>query len=219
MIIVLLGAPGTGKGTQAQFIAQRFGLEVISTGDILRQEMKNGTSLGKKAEKFVKSGGLVPDDLIVDMIRERMGGHRNRSRAAHNGVIFDGFPRTLSQARALEKMLVSLGSGIDHAIYFHMSEERIIERLSGRRVCTDCGETYHVLYNPPKEEGVCSKCGGTLYQREDDKPEIIRQRLQTYNRDTAPIIDYYSKKDYYYQVDAYDDIGGIKENITRVLGG
>ncbi|MBN2324242.1 MAG: adenylate kinase [Spirochaetes bacterium] len=218
MIIVLLGAPGTGKGTQAQFLARRFDLEAISTGDILRQEIKNGTSLGKKAEKFVTSGGLVPDDIIIDMIRGRIDGPENRSRT-RTGVIFDGFPRTLSQAKALEKMLSSLGSGIDRAIYFHMPEERIIERLSGRRVCTDCGETYHVVYNPPKEVGVCGKCGGALYQREDDKPEIIRQRLQTYNRDTAPIIDYYSKKDYYLQVDAYDDIDRIKEKITRVLGG
>jgi len=218
MIIVLLGAPGTGKGTQANFIAERFGLEVISPGDILRQEMKNGTTLGKKAEKFVKSGGLVPDDLIIEMMRERIERSGNLP-ARHNGFIFDGFPRNLSQAKALEKMLESLGSSIDRAIYFHMPEERIIKRLSGRRVCTDCGVTYHIAYNPPEEEGVCGKCGGTLYQRDDDKPEIISQRLETYNRDTAPIIDYYSKKDYYLQVDADDDIDRIKDNITRVLGG
>ena len=218
MIMVLLGAPGTGKGTQAQFLAQRFGLEVIAPGDILRQEMKNGTTLGKKAEKYVKSGGLVPDELIIDMMRGRIEGSEKQNHE-HDGFIFDGFPRNLSQARALEKMLVSLGSGIDRAIYFHMPEQRIIERLSGRRVCTDCGETYHIVYNPPKRQEVCGKCGGTLYQRDDDKPEIIRQRLETYNRDTAPIIDYYSKKDYYLQVDADEDIEKVKDNITRVLGG
>jgi adenylate kinase len=214
MNIVLLGAPGTGKGTQAQYISQRLGLPIISPGDILRQEMKNNTTLGKKAEKYVKSGALVPDEIIIDMIKERVA-----DRTGSKGIILDGFPRNLSQAKALEQMLGSMDKVIDRAIYFHAPEQKIIERLSGRRVCRDCGETYHVVYNCPKSEGVCDKCGGELYQRDDDKPEIIRQRLETYNRDTAPIIDYYSKKDYYLQINADDVIDSIKAKLTEALGG
>jgi adenylate kinase len=214
MNIVLLGAPGTGKGTQAQFISEKLEVPIISPGDILRHEMKKNTALGRKAGQFVKSGALVPDEIIVDMIKGRVVG-----RAALKGFILDGFPRNLSQAKALEAMLGSMGKGIDRAIYMHVTEERIIERLSGRRVCRDCGETYHITYNPPKEEGVCDRCGGELYQRDDDRPEIVRQRLKTYNRDTAPIIDYYSKKDYYLRIDANDDIDRIKAKIMRSLGG
>jgi len=214
MNIVLLGAPGTGKGTQAQFISERLGLPIISPGDILRQEMKNNTTLGKKAEKYVKIGALVPDEIIIDMIKERVV-----DRTGSKGIILDGFPRNLSQAEALEQMLGSMDKVIDRAIYFHAPEQKIIERLSGRRVCRDCGETYHVVYNHPKSEGVCDKCSGELYQRDDDKPEIIHQRLETYNRDTAPIIDYYSKKDYYLQISADDDIDSIKAKITEALGG
>jgi adenylate kinase len=214
MNIVLLGAPGTGKGTQAQFISERLGLPIISPGDILRQEMKNNTTLGTKAEKYVKRGALVPDEIIIDMIKERVV-----DRTGSKGIILDGFPRNLSQAEALEQMLGSMGKVIDRAIYFYATEQKIIERLSGRRVCRDCGEIYHVVYNHPKSEGVCDKCGGELYQRDDDKPEIIRQRLETYNRDTAPIIDYYSKKDYYLQISADNYIGSIKAKITEALGG
>ena len=214
MNIVLLGAPGTGKGTQAQFISDALGLPVITPGDILRQEIKNNTMLGKKAERFVKSGALVPDGIIIDMIKERVKGP-----AAESGFILDGFPRNLSQVEALEKMLRSMDKAIDRAIYFYVPEERIIERLSGRRVCRDCGETYHVTNNRPKSEGVCDRCGGQLYMRDDDRPEIVRQRLETYNRDTAPIIDYYSKKDYYLQIDADNDIDTIKKKIKEAVGG
>jgi len=214
MNIVLLGSPGTGKGTQAQFISQRLGLPIISPGDILRQEMKNNTTLGKKAEKYVKSGALVPDEIIVDMIKERIV-----DRTGSKGIVLDGFPRNISQAEALEQMLGSMDKVIDRAIYFYAPEQKIIERLSGRRVCRDCGETYHVVYNSPKTEGVCDKCSGELYQRDDDKPEIIRQRLETYNKDTSPIIDYYSKKNYYLQISADDDIDSIKAKILEELGG
>jgi adenylate kinase len=214
MNIVLLGAPGTGKGTQAQFISERLEVPIISPGDILRQEMKNNTVLGSKAEQYVKGGTLVPDDIIIDMIKERVIGE-----TASGGFILDGFPRNLSQAETLETMLGTMNRSIDRAIYLRVSEERIIERLSGRRVCRDCGETYHIIYNPPKEEGVCDRCGGQLYQRDDDRPEIIRQRPETYNRDTSPIIDYYSKKAYYLQIDADDEIDRIKGKIMQALGG
>jgi adenylate kinase len=212
MNIVLLGAPGTGKGTQAHFIAELFRIPIISPGDILRQEMKNRTELGMIAEDFVKSGKLVPDNVIVDMIKKRI-----ENKNAKSGFVLDGFPRNLPQAEALEKMLESLGKHIDKAIYFGMEEEKIVERLSGRRVCIDCGETYHLQNNPPAKDNLCDKCGGHLYQREDDKPEIIQERLDTYTRNTAPIIDYYRKKDYYLAVNADDNIESIRNNLRRVL--
>jgi adenylate kinase len=214
MNIVLLGAPGTGKGTQAQFMAEIFEIPIISPGDILRQEIKKGTTLGKKAKSFVEDGKLVPDEIILGMIRKRIVNH-----GLKNGFILDGFPRNLTQAEALEEMLKSIGMGIDRAIYFRMEEDKIVERLSGRRVCTNCGETYHTLYNPPKKNNICDKCGGELYQREDDKPKIIKKRLGTYNRNTAPIIDYYKKKDYYLAVAADDDIQAIRESLRKKLGG
>jgi adenylate kinase len=214
MNIVLLGAPGTGKGTQAQFIAELFKIPIISPGDILRQEIKKGTTLGKKAKGFVEGGKLVPDEIIVGMIRKRI-----ENKGAKNGFILDGFPRNLVQAEALEKMLNDIEMSIDKAIYFKMEENKIIERLSGRRVCNDCGETYHILYNPPKKDHICDKCGGHLYQREDDRPEIIKKRLSTYDRNTAPIIDYYRKKDYYLAVAADDDISVIRDSLRRELGG
>jgi adenylate kinase len=214
MNIVLLGAPGTGKGTQAQFIAELFKIPVISPGDILRQEIKKGTTLGKKAKSFVEGGKLVPDEIILGMIRRRI-----MNNGLKNGFILDGFPRNLAQAEALDEMLRSIGMDIDRAIYFRMEEDKIVERLSGRRICTNCGETYHTQYNPPKKNNICDKCGGELYQREDDKPKIIKKRLGTYNKNTAPIIDYYKKKDYYLSVAADDNIQAIRESLRKKLGG
>ncbi|UCB46870.1 MAG: adenylate kinase [Spirochaetota bacterium] len=210
MNIVLLGAPGTGKGTQAHFIAELFRIPIISPGDILRHEIKNRTKLGMIAKNFVKSGKLVPDNVIVDMIKKRV-----ENKNAKSGFVLDGFPRNLSQAKALEEMLESIGKSIDKAIYFDMEEKKIVARLSGRRVCIDCGETYHLQNNPPIKDNICDKCGGHLYQREDDKPKIIEERLGTYNRNTAPIIDYYSKKDYFLAVNADDNIESIRNNLRR----
>ncbi len=214
MNIVLLGAPGTGKGTQAQYVSVRFNIPIISPGDILRQEIKNGSELGRKAQSYVKSGKLVPDKIIVDMIKKKIA-----DKVCSNGFILDGFPRNLNQAEALDDMLESMGKGIDRAIYFNILEDKIVERLSGRRVCRECGETYHLLYDPPENDTLCDKCGGKLYQRDDDKPKIIKKRLSTYRGDTAPIIDYYRKKDYYLEINADDDIESIKNRILQELGG
>ena len=212
MHLILLGPPGVGKGTQARRLAEHFGVPQIATGDMLRDHVRKGTNLGQQAQSYMNKGQLVPDEVILAMVENRL-----LEPDASAGFVLDGFPRNLPQAEALEKMLESLGKHINRAIYFGMEEDKIVERLSGRRVCIDCGETYHLQNNPPAKDNLCDKCGGQLYQREDDKPEIIQERLDTYNRNTAPIIDYYRKKDYYLAVNADDDIEAIRDNLRREL--
>jgi len=211
--IILLGLPGSGKGTQAQFISERFNLERIAPGDILRDEIKNKSVLGKKASVYVGQGKLVPDDIIINMIKNRIEDANSKS-----GFILDGFPRNTEQAESLDRMLKSTNRKIDRVIYFNASEKKVIERLSGRLVCRRCGKIHHIKYTPPKVEFKCDECGGDLYQRDDDKPEVIEKRLDTYKKETSPIIDYYKKKNYYLEINANDTIKDIKKNILKELG-
>jgi adenylate kinase len=187
--VVLLGAPGAGKGTQAERIVAQFGLPHISTGEILRAAVAAGTELGTTAQKFMQAGDLVPDEVVVGIIRERLA-----EPDAARGFLLDGFPRTLEQAAALDDMLAAAGRGLTHVVVLEVPEAELIERLSGRRMCRDCGKGYHIVFDPPKKEGVCDVCGGELYQRADDNEETVRNRLVVYGKQTEPLVDYYTGK-------------------------
>jgi adenylate kinase len=184
MKLILLGAPGAGKGTQAEVICDYLHIPAISTGNIIREALKNGTELGLKAKSYMDSGALVPDEVVIDIIKERLA-----KEDCQNGFILDGFPRTVPQAEALDKM----GIEIDKVIDIEVADEKIMQRLSGRRVCQDCGASYHTLYKPSKEEGKCDKCGGATVQRKDDHPDTIKDRLSVYHTQTEPLKDYYAK--------------------------
>lgn len=190
MKIVFLGPPGAGKGTQAVDLALEFGIAHISTGDMLRAEIKAGTELGKLAQSYIDDGNLVPDEVAVDIIRYRL-----KKDDAENGYILDGFPRTVPQAEMLEEMLKDMGTALDRAIYLEASEGVIIERLSGRRICRECGKIYHTVNMPSRSPGICDICGGEIYQRPDDQPDAIRQRLQVYQEKTADLIQWYADRD------------------------
>ena len=209
MNLVFLGPPGAGKGTQAKRLAREMGLKHISTGDILREAVKNQTPLGKKAKEFMDRGELVPDELIVALIEEVMppGG----------GVILDGFPRTIAQAEALDKMLSKKGMKVDKVLLFEVSDDVVVERLSGRRVCPSCGAVYHIKFNPPKEDQICDRCGTKLIQREDDKEEVIRNRLDVYRKQTEPLIEYYKDKGILIKLDASKDIQEVYHELRKVL--
>lgn len=207
MILVFLGPPGAGKGTQAKLLSQRMGFLHLSTGDLLREAVKNQTPLGKKAKEYMDRGELVPDELIVQLIEETMPKDGN--------VILDGFPRTVNQALALEEMLRVKGEKILKVLFFDVPDEVIVDRLSGRRVCSKCGAVYHVKYNPPKAEGVCDLCGGTLVQRDDDKEEVVRKRLEVYRKQTQPLIEFYQEKGIIYKLDAGK---GVEELFEEVKG-
>ena len=183
MKIIFLGAPGAGKGTQAEIVSERLGIPTISTGAIIREAIKNGTDMGLKAKKFIEEGALVSDDVVIGIVKERL-----LKSDCDNGYILDGFPRTVPQAEALDRMGVEL----DAVISLEVADEAIIERMSGRRVCGSCGKTYHVMYNPPKTEGLCA-CGGELAVRRDDAPEVVASRLEIYHSTTEPLKEYYSK--------------------------
>ncbi len=203
MNIVLLGPPGVGKGTQAQILAKKLGLKWISTGDILRKEVAEGTELGKKAEKYMKEGKLVPDDIIIEIIKKHL---------SSSGVIFDGFPRNLSQAKALEKIM-----DVDKVIFLNCPEEVVIFRLTNRRICVKCNRVYNLISNPPKNDEVCDVCGSKLVQREDDKPEVIRKRFRVYNEETKPLLSYYREKGILYEIDASGEVSEITKSILGVL--
>ncbi|MDT7870957.1 MAG: adenylate kinase [Thermocrinis sp.] len=207
MILVFLGPPGAGKGTQAKLLSQRMGFLHLSTGDLLREAVKNQTPLGKKAKEYMDRGELVPDELIVQLIEETMPKDGN--------VILDGFPRTVNQALALEEMLRVKGEKISKVLFFDVPDEVIIDRLSGRRVCSKCGAVYHVKYNPPKVEGVCNLCGGSLVQRDDDKEEVVRKRLEVYRKQTEPLIEFYQERGIIYKLDAGK---GVEELFEEVKG-
>jgi adenylate kinase len=207
VILVFLGPPGAGKGTQAKLLSQRMGFLHLSTGDLLREAVKNQTPLGKKAKEYMDRGELVPDELIVQLIEETMPKDGN--------VILDGFPRTVNQALALEEMLKDKGEKISKVLFFDVPNEVIIDRLSGRRVCSKCGAVYHVEYNPPKVEGVCDLCGGTLVQRDDDKEEVVRKRLEVYRKQTQPLIEFYQERGIIYKLDAGK---GVEELFEEVKG-
>ncbi len=189
MNLVLLGPPGAGKGTQAQVLVKNLGLPHISTGDMLREAVRNGAPLGLKAKEYMDTGKLVPDEVVIGLVAERL-----RQPDARKGFILDGFPRTPEQAESLDRTLVQLGMPLDHVLYFKTSLPVIIRRLSGRRVCGQCNKNYHVKNFPPKQEGVCDACGGKLVQRPDDREETIEERLRVYEAQTAPLIDYYRRK-------------------------
>jgi len=207
VILVFLGPPGAGKGTQAKLLSQRMGFLHLSTGDLLREAVKNQTPLGKKAKEYMDRGELVPDELIVQLIEETMPKDGN--------VILDGFPRTVNQALALEEMLRVKGEKILKVLFFDVPDEVIVDRLSGRRVCSKCGAVYHVKYNPPKAEGVCDLCGGTLVQRDDDKEEVVRKRLEVYRKQTQPLIEFYQERGIIYKLDAGK---GVEELFEEVKG-
>ncbi len=187
MKLVLLGPPGAGKGTQAKQMIEKYSIPQISTGDILRQAVKDGTQMGKEAKAYMDKGELVPDDVIIGIVKDRI-----QADDCKNGYIFDGFPRTVAQAEALDGMLKNLGSQLDAVVSIEVPEDDVVKRLSGRRTCKSCGTLFHVMFNPPAKDGVCDACSGELYQRDDDNETTIRQRLSVYTNQTAPLIDYYS---------------------------
>lgn len=213
MKIVMLGAPGAGKGTQAKQIADKYQVPHISTGDIFRANIKEGTSLGKKAKEYMDQGLLVPDELVIDLVVDRLAQEDCKS-----GYVLDGFPRTIPQAESLDKALENLGSKLDYAIDVDVPDEVIISRMSGRRACLSCGATYHIVNLPPKKEGVCDKCGKELVLREDDKPETVEKRLDVYHEQTQPLIDYYQNKNILKKVDGTQDMQVVFNAIVEILG-
>jgi len=212
MGIILLGAPGSGKGTQAKKMTTSFGIPQISTGDMLREAVKKGTEMGRKAKVFMDQGGLVPDEVVIGIVRERI-----REKDCDKGFILDGFPRTIPQAEALDRVIKELGKEITSVLSLEVDEKEIMERLSGRRTCSGCGAMYHVRFNPTKDEGRCDKCAGTLLQRDDDKEETVRTRLVNYKKSTEPLIEYYRKTGKVHAVKASGDIDAIFANISRIL--
>ncbi|MBQ8166058.1 MAG: adenylate kinase [Lachnospiraceae bacterium] len=213
MKIIMLGAPGAGKGTQAKMLAAKYDIPHISTGDIFRANIKNGTELGAKAKEYIDKGLLVPDELVVDLIMDRF-----KADDCKNGYILDGFPRTIPQAEALDKALTAVGESIDYAINVEVPDENIVNRMSGRRACVGCGATYHIKYSPTKVEGKCDTCGAELIIRDDDKPETVLNRLNIYHEQTQPLIDYYSAKGVMKEVDGTVDMNDVFDAIVAILG-
>lgn len=213
MKIIMLGAPGAGKGTQAKKIAAKYEIPHISTGDIFRANIKNGTELGKKAKTYMDQGLLVPDELVVDLVVDRVN-----QEDCSRGYVLDGFPRTIPQAEVLDKALTELGDHIDYAIDVNVPDENIIKRMSGRRACLTCGATYHIEHVPPKKEGICDACGNELVLRDDDKPETVKNRLDVYHKQTQPLIDYYTEKNILKTVDGTVDMMDVFGAITSILG-
>ena len=213
MKIIMLGAPGAGKGTQAKMIAEKYSIPHISTGDIFRANIKNGTELGKKAKSYMDKGQLVPDELTLDLIMDRF-----KQDDCKNGYVLDGFPRTIPQAEALDTALKAKGEKVDFAIDVDVPDENIVKRLGGRRACVGCGATYHVVYSPTKVEGVCDKCGEELIVRDDDKPETVLNRLEVYHNQTQPLIDYYNEQGILKSVDGTVDMKDVFNAIVDILG-
>ena len=213
MKIIMLGAPGAGKGTQAKKIAAKYAIPHISTGDIFRANIKNNTELGQKAKTYMDKGELVPDELVVDLIMDRF-----KEADCANGYVLDGFPRTIPQAEALDKALSANGESVDYAINVEVPDENIINRMSGRRACVGCGATYHIQFNPTKVEGICDACGEKLILRDDDKPETVKKRLSVYHDQTQPLIDYYKNEGILAEVDGTKDMEEVFQDIVNILG-
>ena len=213
MKIIMLGAPGAGKGTQAKMIAEKYSLPHISTGDIFRANIKNGTELGMEAKSYMDKGQLVPDELTVKILLDRVA-----KDDCKNGYVLDGFPRTIPQAKVLEDALNKTGEKIDYAINVDVPDENIIKRMSGRRACVNCGATYHIVNVPPKKEGICDKCGSELILRDDDKEETVKNRLTVYHDQTQPLIDFYSERNVLKNVDGTLDMMDVFKAITDILG-
>ncbi len=214
MKLVMLGAPGAGKGTQAKMIAAKYGIPHISTGDIFRANLKEGTELGKKAKEYMDKGQLVPDSLTLELIMDRF----NNADCA-NGYVLDGFPRTIPQAEALTEALTKKGEQIDYAIDVDVPDEEIVKRMSGRRACLTCGATYHLVFNAPINEGKCDVCGADLVQRDDDKPETVLNRLTVYHAKTQPLIDYFNSFGKLKSVDGTQDLNKVFKDIVDILEG
>ena len=213
MKIIMLGAPGAGKGTQAKMIAEKCGIPHISTGDIFRANIKNGTELGAKAKEYMDKGLLVPDELVCDLVVDRI-----QQADCEKGYNLDGFPRTIPQAEALEAALNAIEQKLDYAIDIDVPDENIINRMSGRRACVGCGATYHVVFNPTKVEGKCDVCGESLILRDDDKPETVKKRLDVYHTQTQPLIDFYSARKVLVEVDGTQSMDKVFEDIMKILG-
>lgn len=214
MRLVLLGPPGAGKGTQASAIVSKYSIPHISTGDIFRANIKNGTELGKQVEAYMNKGLLVPDELVVSIVKDRL-----TKEDCKNGFLLDGFPRTVNQAESLDKELKDMNLKLDRVINIEVGKEILIERAIGRRICKTCGATYHVKFNPPKAENICDKCGGELYQRDDDKVETVEKRIEVYHEQTKPLIDYYKDKGLLLNLDGTKSIEEIFNEIVASLEG
>lgn len=213
MKIIMLGAPGAGKGTQAKKIAAKYDIPHISTGDIFRANIKNGTELGNKAKTYMDQGLLVPDELVVDLVVDRV-----QQDDCKNGYVLDGFPRTIPQAEALDKALAALGDKVDYAIDVNVPDENIVNRMGGRRACLNCGATYHIVFNPTKVEGKCDACGADTVLRDDDKPETVQKRLAVYHEQTQPLIDYYKAQGILKSVDGTKPMDEVFSAIVGILG-
>ena len=213
MKLIMLGAPGAGKGTQAKRIAAKYGIPHISTGDIFRANIKNGTELGKKAQTYMDQGLLVPDELVCDLVVDRI-----QQSDCEKGYVLDGFPRTIPQAETLTAALEKLGTSIDYAINVEVPDENILKRMGGRRACLSCGATYHIEFNPTKKEGICDTCGAETVLRDDDKPETVQKRLDVYHAQTQPLIDYYTKAGKLAEVDGTQNMDDVFAAIVDLLG-
>lgn len=212
MNIILMGPPGAGKGTQAERIAKNFGLLHVSTGDMFREAVKEGTAMGKKAKEYMDKGTLVPDEIVVGIVKERLS-----KPDAADGVLLDGFPRTVEQAEALDEVLRELGLKLDAVLSVDVDEEELVTRLTGRRVCSNCGTTYHIKFNPPKVRNICDHCGSELYQRSDDTVETVKERLDVYKKQTFPLIEYYKRKGLFQSIDGNQDIEQVFDIVSAYL--
>ena len=211
--VVLLGPPGAGKGTQARLLQEEFAACQISTGDILRKAVAEQTPLGKEAAQYINRGALVPDDVIVNLVAERL-----KEQDCEKGFILDGFPRTIPQAQSLDVILKTMGLNLNRVLSVQVPGSIIIERLGGRRTCKSCGALWHMVFNPPKKDGVCDRCGGELYQRDDDREETIANRLRVYDKQTAPLVDYYRERGLLREIDGVGEVNEIRARVTKALG-
>ncbi len=214
MRAILLGPPGAGKGTQAETIVNEFKIPHVSTGDMFRKNIKEETELGKKVKEYLDKGALVPDELTIEIVKDRL-----LQDDCKNGFLLDGFPRTIEQANALDKVLGDMGQKLDYVVNIQVDSKLLVDRAVGRRICKDCGQTYHIIYNKPAKEGICDKCGGELYQRKDDTEETVANRINVYQEQTKPLIEYYTKKGIILNINGEQPIDNVGSDIISNLRG